>query len=117
MLKYNFERLFKMKGILKPALFLIKAGFSKDTAYRIINNKVSAFSPSQIEKLCIILECSPNDLMEWTADDKTNPADNHPLRKLLPAKPIDLRNIAIGIPIDKMEDFAQKIEELKKSLS
>ncbi|MCX6152346.1 MAG: helix-turn-helix transcriptional regulator [Ignavibacteriales bacterium] len=115
MLKYNFERLFKMKGISKPAIFLMEAGFPKDKAYRIINHKVSSFSPNQIEKLCAIFECTPNDLMEWTNDDKIKVSENHPLQKLLPAMPVDLRDIAKGVPIDKMEDFARRIEEIKKS--
>lgn len=116
MLKYNFERLFKMKGILKPAQFLIHAGFSKDAAYRIVNGKVSAFTPAQIEKLCLIFHCSPNDMMEWIPEDKVTINENHPLKKLIASKEIDLRNIAKDIPINKIEDFAQKLEELKKSL-
>jgi len=106
-----------MKGILKPAQYLINAGFSKDAAYRIINGKVSAFTPAQIEKFCILFECSPNDLLEWTADDTNNLSESHPLRKLIASKQIDLRNIALDIPINKIEDFAKKIEELKKSFS
>jgi hypothetical protein len=117
MLKYNLERLFMLRGISKPASVLIKAGFPRGVAYRILENKIKTFTPSHIEKLCIAFDCTPNELMEWTPDSKYKLAETHPLQKLLPEeKIIDLREITKDIPIEKLGLFADKLEELKRTL-
>lgn len=116
MLSFNFTRIFQLKGISHPGPFLMKHGFKKTTAFRIAKNEAGTLVPSQIEKLCIILCCTPNDLMEWKPDSKHDVSENHPIRKLLPKETIDLRDIAHDIPVEKVNEFALKIEELKKSL-
>lgn len=116
MLKYNIKYLLEARGITKPLAHLTKAGVTYQMAHNLINNKVAAIKPAVIEKLCTHLNCTPNDLMEWIPDDKTN-TQKHPL-ETLQRKPIpqQLQNITADIPVNKLKQFEEKILELKKEL-
>jgi DNA-binding Xre family transcriptional regulator len=118
MLNYNFQRLFRSIGISKQVPFLIKAGFTRNIASRIVNGSFSALSLVHIEKLCMAFKCTPNDLMEWTPKDASLLKANIPLAKLLSSsEPIfDLRNIGEEIPYEKISVFAKKVNELKKQI-
>ncbi|QQS36692.1 MAG: helix-turn-helix transcriptional regulator [Ignavibacteriales bacterium] len=130
MLTYNLNKLFAQRAIKNKIAFLTKNGFDKQTAARIIRNKFSALKLTQIEKLCLALHCTPNDIIQYTPDPRrpipnhqsptTNPQPpipNHPLTKLIhPGIPEQLANIIDDIPIDKLNDFTQQIKTLKTQL-
>jgi len=116
MLRYNFSRIFRIKGISKPGPYLMENGFKRNTAFKIARNSVYELNNVHLEKLCILLCCTPNDLLEWHPDKNVKVPEDHPIRKLLPAEAIiDLRNIMQDIPVEKISGLAQKIEEYKKS--
>lgn len=114
MLIYNFSRLLKARGIDRPFSYLVKAGYSGNLATRIAHNQVEQLTLANIEKLCVLFHCTPNDLFQWfpTGDDKTN--DKHPL---IPLKRDDqsdqLAKLLHSVPLDKLEEI-QNI--LKKEL-
>jgi DNA-binding Xre family transcriptional regulator len=118
MLKYNLERILHQKGITAPVAFLIKAGFKKTTAGRFARGKFTEISMSNLEKLCLLFRCTPNDLLEWTPARQKDRDDNQPLEKLLSSSTpsFDLRHIGGDIPYDKLSDFAEKILAVKKEL-
>jgi DNA-binding Xre family transcriptional regulator len=66
MLILDLQRVFDLRGINRPAKFLIDHGFSKSTVTRLINYRISSINMKFLEKLCIILKCTPNDLLRWT---------------------------------------------------
>ncbi len=82
MIQYNFQRLFTIKGIIKPFAFLVKAGFSHNFATKVKNNRVNRLNLDLLERLCIALNCSPNDLMEFIPDNDKQLNPNHPLFSL-----------------------------------
>lgn len=116
MLKFNLERLLIQRGITKPVPFLIKAGFTRNVASRIVNLKPRKYSAKQIETLCKVLKCMPNDLFEWTPDSPDEINNNNPLCKLIRSSGpvVDFRNFSSEIPLERLPDFAKKIEEIKK---
>lgn len=116
MLKYNLDRLFQLRGITNPVQFLVIKGYHKDTAYRIINNTAKNLMTYQLEDFCKWLNCTPNDLYEWTPD-KNEEAINYPaLQRLMVVKITDFAQIARDIPIYQVPEFMKKIEELKKGM-
>ncbi len=117
MLKYNLKRLFEARGIGKPYSFLRKNGFSLNEATRIANEKVLALNPVQMEKLCIALYCSPNDLLEWIPSNQLYDTPSHPLYPLKNPVKIDLTNLHADIPLNKLEEFKHGLDELKEKLS
>lgn len=76
MLYYNLTRLFKLRGIDRPYYFLRKHGFAHIMSHKMAKNEIKQFRVSQIENLCGILHCLPNDLYDWKDDGKKS-ADNH----------------------------------------
>lgn len=118
MLKYNLTRLFMLKGISKPTVFLVKAGFSRNIAARLTGGRFIAIPPKNIERLCLTLKCTPNDLMEWEPAKPELLKENQPLSKLVsnPVNVIDMRDICSDIPYNMLSTFAEKIHEVKKEI-
>ena len=118
MLKYNLRRLFLLKGVTKPIGYLLKAGFTRSVASRLVNGKINTISDKQIEKLCLTFRCTPNDLMEWTPNTPAETYKHQPLAKLINTTPsnLDLRNVGDEIPYDMLETFAERVNNLKKEI-
>lgn len=116
MLKYNIKALCTARGITKPVGHLIKSGINSQMASLLIRNKLAAIKPAILEKLCIHLNCTPNDLMEWIPEENTN-SQNHPLsplqRKQLPAQ---IQNIMQDIPVSRLKEFENKMIEMKNEM-
>ncbi|MES2566602.1 MAG: helix-turn-helix transcriptional regulator [Bacteroidota bacterium] len=66
MLTLNLQPVFKARGIDKPYSFLVSAGFPSYTAHNLLNAKTVSFRLSYIDKLCAILNCTPNELLVCT---------------------------------------------------
>jgi len=112
MIRYNFERIFRAKGIDKPYSYLVRSGFSENFSTRVKNNKIKMLSLEQLERLCIVLRCSPNDLLEWQPDKHSNPGKDHPLNALFrPGKMIDMGKTLHSIPLDRIEEIEALINE------
>lgn len=99
MLKYNFDRLFKTKGITKPFSYLKQAGFSASFATKIRNNRVNTLTLDIMEQLCLKLACTPNDLFDWAPNQGQDLEQSHPLFELQRRK-------------DKIEDLYKTLNEL-----
>ena len=110
MIIYNFKRVLKARGIEKPFTYLVKAGFSNSFASKAIHNKVKRLNLSSIEKLCLLLKCTPNDFYEWhPSKNQTVPA-NHPLHKIKRTdKDVALSEMISNIPIDKLAEIEKLI--------
>ena len=114
MLKYNIKSLLQARGITNPLAHLTKAGITYQMAHMLVANKVAAIKPAVLEKLCTHLKCTPNDLMEWMPEENTS-SKNHPLEPLMKKQlPTQLQNIMQDIPINKLQDFENKLLEIKK---
>ncbi|NLT51332.1 MAG: helix-turn-helix transcriptional regulator [Ignavibacteria bacterium] len=82
MLQFNFTRIFKARGIDKPFSFLVNSGYSANTATRIANNRVNRFDLADLEKICLLLNCTPNDILEWIPAKEDENNENHPFASL-----------------------------------
>lgn len=68
MLTFNFNRIFKDRGIDKPFSYLVKAGYSDNFATHIVNNRNRRLDLADVEKLCELLQCTPSrppDFIVW----------------------------------------------------
>lgn len=79
MLRFNLTRVFKARGIDRPAAYLKSKGYSISAATRMVSNETRGFSLSNIEKICITLNCTPNDLIEWVPPTSLPVESNHAL--------------------------------------
>ena len=118
MIEYNFERIFKARGINKPFTYLVKAGFSDNFATKIKNHRVKRIGLKELEKLCIILRCTPNDFFEWTPDANDKTDKEHPLNVIRKSdKVIDLTKTLNSIPLGELEEIEAIINEKIKNLT
>jgi DNA-binding Xre family transcriptional regulator len=110
MLKFNFTRVFKAKGIDKPYTYLVKAGYSASFATRVVNNKVRQLNLENVEKLCAMLQCTPNDLMEWIPGKNFSTEQSHPLSSLQRiSNDSQINRILYNIPVDRLSEIEQLI--------
>ena len=108
MLQINLSRIFKARGIDQPYKFLVQNGFVPFTAHKYKNGKVEHIRLDHIEKLCVILNCTPNDLLEWRPDDLLDDTPNHPLQKIRTRdKKPDLSKLLSKYSLEKLEEIEQ----------
>ncbi|MBS2213891.1 helix-turn-helix transcriptional regulator [Carboxylicivirga mesophila] len=113
MLAYNFDRIFKAKGIDRPFAFLRKVGFSDNFATRVKHNRVKRLDPVLIERLCIAFGCTPNDLMEWQPDKDSEVSDAHPLQQLRRTEKLfDLTKSLSALPLNKLNEIEQILNKM-----
>lgn len=116
MLRYNFNRIFKARGIDKPFAFLHRAGFSQNFASKINQNKPITIRLNEMEKLCIVLNCTPNDFYEWTPDNNSNVPKDHLIHNIKkPDKIVDITKTLSSIPIKKLDEIEQIIKNKLKA--
>lgn len=109
MLRYNFDRVFMARGIHHPFTYLKNAGFSITFASRVKNRRVARLNTDMLERLCMVLRCTPNDLMEWIPDDELD--EKHPLQRIRRSDlQVDISRTLNSIPIDQLSEIDQMIK-------
>ena len=112
MLIYNLERVYKARGIEKPYSFFKGHGFSDSFAAKLKKGKMSGMKLSTLEAVCILLQCTPHDLLEWKEDSKINVAPDHPIRKLESRNSkMDMTVLLRSAPLEVIEKFTAMIDE------
>ena len=116
MLKLNFQRIFKAKGIDKPFTYLLGLGVQRSAASRMNAGSMKSIKLKDLERYCELFGCTPNDLFEWTPNKYVDDAENHPLRGLKRAESqVNIKAILHAIPVAHLEEIEQFIlEKVKK---
>ena len=87
------------KGISNPVRFLMAKGFSQKSARLHLSRRVQRLTLKQLEKLCLALHCTPNDILGWQNRGEVLEGQSHPLEQLIPV-PED------KIPLDKLANLS-----------
>jgi len=112
MLHFNFTRLFRAKGIHTPSKYLVQHGFSDKFATRVVRNDFRKLNIDDVEKLCEIFLCTPNDLLQWVPDSKTSDPSTHPLAPLMrDEKVMDLTRTLNSVPFERLLEIEKLIQE------
>lgn len=113
MIKINVKRVMEARGIFTPYKFMVKNGFPVTTATQISKGNVEYLRLEYIERFCTLLNCLPNDLFEWTPNDKKADDPNNPLQAIKKNdNSMNLPEILKGLPMDKL----RQVEEMLKTL-
>jgi len=116
MLYFNIKRLLDLRGIDKQYAFLVKNGFASQTASNMVNNYVGHIKPAQMEKLCLLLNCTPNDLFDWQPDKNSAVPENHPLKSLAKDKSAPpISEMVRDLPVEKLSELEAIINNLNPS--
>lgn len=116
MIQLKVKKLLKLRGIDKPMKFLLENGFTYSVAYSIYNLRCNSISLNNVEKLCVALSCTPNDLLEYLPSKDSPLPDSHPLNKLKHADTFNLFDITKDIPNYKIPELKSAIEEVKSKI-
>lgn len=116
MITFNFGRLFKARGIERPFTYLVKAGYSDNFATRVVNSNINKMNLRDVEKLCELLLCTPNDLLEWIPTAKNDKVETHPLVSLRRTGTISqLNQLLNAVPLNQLGAIEAMIkQELNK---
>lgn len=116
MIRYNLKALCKARGINKPHQFLVRAGFARETASRILNGHSIAFRFDHIERLCEALFCEPNDLLEWKPRKDVVYAENFPLKKLIREDfGYEWLEVIKTMPLEELKELASSVVRKKEN--
>lgn len=114
MLKYNFAKVFKARSVDRPFTYLRQAGFSDNFATKVKNNRVKRLNLDLLERLCLSLNCTPNDFMEWSPDKDQMDYKDSALNELKRAdKILELTRSLNLLPLSKLEVIERLIDENK----
>lgn len=110
MLQLNLQRIFKARGIEQPYKFLVRSGFVPFTAHKYKNGKVEHIRLDHIEKLCVALNCTPNDIFEWQPENLLDDRADHPLQKIRTRqKRANLNQLLSTMPLEKLEEIEKML--------
>lgn len=116
MFYFNFDKIFNVRGINQPFAFLQKNGFSRSQASLITTRRATSLRLKNLERLCILLSCTPNDVLEWhPAKDLILPS-THPLQKLKPKESLDFAALTKDVSVSDMPEIINAIKEAKEKL-
>lgn len=112
MLKVNILRVCDIRSINKPLSFFRNHGFSSASATRIAGGYMNSFSLETVEKLCLALNCTPNDLLEWVPpkDMAANTAHSLNALKRNNDSLATFTQLINGVPLDKLEKIHEIIQ-------
>jgi DNA-binding Xre family transcriptional regulator len=115
MLRLNIQRNLAGRAIDKPYTYLVKHGFSKNLASRIKTSKMKQMKLADIERLCLLFQCTPNELLEWVPAEKENDAAAQPLRDLIRVNAnVNIRAILNALPYAQIAEMEKMISEKAK---
>ena len=116
MLKLIINELINLRGIKKPHAFLRKQGLSNHKISEYQSGKAKSFKIKDIEHLCKVFICTPNDLFSWDPDINSKLPDEHPLNKLKKQASINLAEITTDMSLEELAEFSQKVVEIKTEI-
>jgi DNA-binding Xre family transcriptional regulator len=109
MLVFNINRIMALRGIHQRYGFLVKKGFHRTVAANLANNRAANIKLAHLEKLCRLLNCTPNELFEFKSDANEMFPENHALNKLKREVNVPtVTQIMKEIPVEKL----RRVEEL-----
>lgn len=116
MLILNTRELTNRRGIKHAYKFLRENGFSKHKIRLFHTGKCNNIKLKDLEKLCEIFNCTPNDIFNWKPDIESKLAANHQLHKLEKKTGVNLAEITTDMSNEEVEDFSKRIEALKNDM-
>ncbi len=111
MMKFRVEFLLKEKGIKGRYKFLAKAGFNYSAAYDLLKGKRENITMRQLENLCLLLQCTPMDILEWKPGANVAIDEHHPMFSLIRSPKPPLAERLKSIPYDKLAELERFMEE------
>lgn len=114
MLKFKIKESLQEKGVLHPFTWLRKVmHLGTTTTKNILNNEKESISLKDLDTLCRLLVCTPNDLFYYVQDGRQDPlAPGHLLHALkAPEALLDWQNILKKLPPQKIASITRQLNK------
>lgn len=109
MITLNLKAILTDREIKNHTSYLFHNGFTWATASRMATGNVKALSFKHMEKLCLLLHCTPNDLLLWTADEGKTIERTQPIQPISAACSPRLHCArSRHLPIDELRELRRK---------
>ncbi|MES2764183.1 MAG: helix-turn-helix transcriptional regulator [Bacteroidota bacterium] len=116
MLSFNLKPIFKARGIDKPYSFLVRSGIHSTAAHNLLNDNTIYFKLTYIDRLCSLLNCTPNELLVWTPNPGEKLEDTHPITRLKKQNTdLNWQDTIKTIPLDQLSEIVKIINTHKNS--
>ncbi|TCN66389.1 helix-turn-helix domain-containing protein [Acetobacteroides hydrogenigenes] len=103
MLTFNLKRIFAARGVQRPFTYMVRRGFSDNFSSGIMNGRKHQMNLREVERLCELLKCTPNDLLEWKPSAEQAAEEDHPLKPLLRTNTVEgLTQLLNSASLDKL---------------
>jgi len=114
MLRYNLSRIYRVRGITRPTNFFSKLGYSIGTASKYAHSNMNTLNLRTTEKICTQLNCTPNDILEWTPDTPEDDRKDHPLYTLKKSdKASQVTQLIYSLSLTQLQQLEDIIQKLK----
>ena len=112
MLKIDLNRIAKKKGYNDVNQLLRQKGYSADKAWRMGSGRFKKWELKDIENLCEIFRCSPDDLFILVPEKGKIYDVKHPMRKLLRAdENFNVLNYLKSKSMDEIREIEKELEK------
>ncbi len=103
-----------LKRSWKPTVyFLTKHGVGYNTSRKIMSNTLKEIKLKTLFDVCLLLNCTPNDLLDIPDKAMQQMPPHHPLRALKKSNAIDhTTDYLKTLPIDKLDEAKEMIKKL-----
>lgn len=113
MLRLNLERIARLRGVKNISVEMQRNGINKQAAARYNRGEMVHFKLGHIEKLCLMLNCTPDDIIEWIPDKLLENNPTVALNKLKRKESFDIVEISKNIPLERLSEIKKLCEEIK----
>ena len=111
MLKFSVKRVMWARGVSKYFSYLRKQGYTPNTASRLLNAHTKNMHLKHMEHLCLLLDCTPNDLLEWEPEKSLTTPENKALSALIRDDEWNkVSNLLFQVPLDELHEVAKYLK-------
>lgn len=112
MFYFDIKRVMKLRGVEKHYNLMIELGFVPSSANSFLRREARQIKLDQLERLCVALNCTPNDLIEWRPDANQSVSETHSLNSLRKKGDKDLPELLKEVPMEKFEKIVEILQNL-----
>jgi DNA-binding Xre family transcriptional regulator len=115
MLKFNLKRVLAIRNVANGMKFLKDNDFTPFSATSLYNYYVSSIKIKNLERLCLLLNCTPNDFFEWKTTEGEEPLpEAHALNSLRREKSAEINKLMKSLPLEKLSEVEDFIKNMKE---
>jgi DNA-binding Xre family transcriptional regulator len=111
MLTIDINHHVSLRGYDNASQFLRRNGFSNWISHKLTHHQLTNISLRELEQLCTLFRCTPNDLLKWQPEKNEKDAASHPLHALN-KKGVD-ENMMSTLTYEQLKEISKIVAEKK----